>query len=79
MKKVNKILSNILQIDEDQISDETSPDNVETWDSFNHLMIISEIENQLEIKFTMDEVRQIKNVGDITAILNIHGVKLIKE
>ena len=32
MKRLKQILSKVLEIDEDQITDETSPDNVETWD-----------------------------------------------
>ncbi len=69
MKRLKQILSNVLQIDEDQITDETSPDNVGTWDSFNHLMIISEIENQLCIKFTMDEVKMVKSYKDIVTLV----------
>ncbi len=79
MKQLRKILANILEIDENQITDGTSPENVETWDSFNGLMLISELENEFNVVFTMNETRQIKNVGDIITILSKHGVKFIRE
>jgi len=79
MKKLKQILSKVLQINENQITDETSPDNVETWDSFNSLMLVSEIENEFNVKFTMAEMGQIKNVHDIKSLLRKYGVKLVDE
>jgi acyl carrier protein len=69
----------VLQIDENQITAKTSPENTETWDSFNSLMLVSEIEDDFNVKFTMDEMMKIKNVGDIMAILKKHGIKLIRK
>lgn len=76
MKKIKSILANVLQIDEDSITDETSPENVETWDSFNALLLISEFEKAYDIHFNIDEVMSIKCVGDIKKILKKYGVKI---
>ena len=69
MKRLKQILSKVLEIDEDQITEETSPDNVEAWDSFNHLIVISEIESEFDMKFTMDEVNNIKSYKDLEIIM----------
>ncbi len=76
MKRLKNALSNVLGIKEDAISDETSPDNVETWDSFAGLMLVSELESQFNIKFSMDEIVAVKCVGDIKEALSRHGVVL---
>jgi acyl carrier protein len=76
MEKLKQILSKILGIDENLITDETSPDNVETWDSFNGLMLVSELEEGFNVKFTMDEVVSVKCVKDIKEALKKHGVNL---
>ena len=76
MKQLKAILSKILEIDESDITDETSPDNVETWDSFNGLLIASELENVFNVKFTMDEVASVTCVKDIKDTLKHHGVVL---
>jgi acyl carrier protein len=76
MEKLKKILSNVLGIPESEITDETSPDNVETWDSFNGLMLVSELENEFNVKFTMDEVTSVKCVKDIKEALKKHGINL---
>ncbi len=76
MPKLKSILAKILNIDENTINDTTSPDNVESWDSFNGLMIVSELESGFGVKFTMDEVVSVRSVGEIKAALARHGAVL---
>ena len=74
MKRLNLILSKVLELDENSITHSTSPDNVESWDSFNGLMLVSELEKEFNVKFTMEEVTSVKNVKDIRIYLKKHGV-----
>ena len=76
MEKLKKILSKVLKIDETGITEKTSPDNVDTWDSFNSLMLVSELENEFGVKFTIDEVVKIKNVGDIIEVLRKYKINI---
>lgn len=76
MDRLKAILSKVLGIEPDSITDKTSPDNVESWDSFNGLMLASELEKGFNVKFTMDEVVSVKNVRDIKESLKKHGIKL---
>ena len=76
MKRLKSVLSNVLNVQEDTITDETSPDNVDTWDSLAGLMLVTELESQFNVKFSMDEVISVKCVGDIRALLIKHGVTL---
>ena len=79
MKRIKSVLANVLQIDEDSVTDETSPETVESWDSFNVLLLISECEKMFNMSFNLDEVMEVKCVGDIKAVLKKHGVKLEDE
>ena len=79
MKKLKSILSRILDIEENSINDQTSPGNVESWDSFNALMMVSELEKEFKVRFTMDEVTAVKCVKDIKESLKRHGVLLQEE
>jgi len=38
---------------------------LKNWDSLNHIILISSIENELEIKFPLGELMELKSVGDI--------------
>lgn len=75
-EKLLQILSQVLEIDPSTISDETSPENTESWDSFNGLMLVTELEKGFDVKFQLDEVIAVKNVGDIRAALTRHGIEL---
>ena len=63
------ILSKVLMVEPDEITDDLRRKDFEPWDSMAHLMIVSEIENQLEIFFEDEEVVDIWTVGDIKNIL----------
>ena len=76
MKRLKIILSKVLDIEENTITDSTSPETVDSWDSFNALMMVSELENNFKVKFTMDEVINIKCVKDIINTLNKYGINL---
>ena len=76
MNKLYHVVSKVLGIPEDQISDETSTKNTERWDSFNGLMLVSELENEFSVHFTMDEVLSVTCVHDIRETLQKHGVTL---
>ena len=76
MKKLNLILSRVLGINENSIADSTSPENVESWDSFNALMLVSELEKEFNVKFTMEEVTDVRCVKDIKNSLKKHGIKI---
>ena len=76
MNRLKVVLSKVLGIAPDSINDKTSPSNVESWDSFNGLMLASELEKEFNVKFTMEEVVSVKNVRDIKESLKKHGIKL---
>ncbi len=75
MGKLEEVLSKVLDIPAETINDQTSPDNTESWDSFNGLMMVSELENAFKVKFTMDEVTSVKSVADIKKVLKKHNLK----
>ena len=52
-----------------QISDLTSAKDIDGWDSFTHLTLIQEIENEFKIEFKMRERMTMSNVGDMTGFI----------
>ncbi|MFW9788412.1 MAG: acyl carrier protein [Candidatus Thorarchaeota archaeon] len=67
--KLLEILSKILLLDKDQITDDLRRKDFEPWDSMAHLIIVSEIENEFEMFFEDDEVVELWTVGDIKKVL----------
>ena len=70
LKNVEEILREEFEEDELEISDETTASDVDGWDSLAHLSIVHEIEKKFNIKLTMGEIQESKNIGEfIDAII----------
>jgi acyl carrier protein len=67
--KLLEILSKVLLLDTDKITDDIRRKDFEPWDSMAHLVIVSEIENEFEIFFEDEEVIELWTVGDIKKVL----------
>ena len=73
-QKLMMLISSVLNIDENSINNDTSPENTESWDSFNALVMVSELESEFEVQFSIDEVYSVSNVEDIKNALIRHGI-----
>jgi acyl carrier protein len=56
------------------LSSATSANQVARWDSLQHIALVSAIETTFDINLSMDEMMEMRTVGDILAILRRHGV-----
>ena len=62
---LNEIFIDVLDLDECELTDETSADDIEEWDSLSHIQLIVAIEKALKIKFSSLEIMKWKNVGEM--------------
>lgn len=51
------------------ISEETTADDIEDWDSFAQMNLIVAIEKQFGIKFNIKEINSLKNVGEMMELI----------
>jgi acyl carrier protein len=51
------------------IVEKSSGENVEGWDSLAHINIVSSIEQEFKIRFALGELEQLKNVGEMIALM----------
>ena len=79
MKRLKIILSKVLQLRENEITDQLTPADVEAWDSMNALILVSELERNFKIKFTYADITGVKCIGDIKAALIRYGVQFQPE
>ena len=59
-----------------QINDDSGSESIQEWDSFNMYVLLNEIEKEFNIKFSLEETLEIKNVGDFKKQMEKHGVNL---
>ena len=63
--KMEEIFTDIMDLKDIKLNDETSADDIEEWDSLSHIQIIVAIEKAFGIKFSSQEMITWKNVGDM--------------
>ena len=76
LAQLYSIISKVLNVSLSEIHDESSPESIESWDSFMGYVLLDEIEKAFNVKFSLDESLEIKNVGDFKKLLSNHGIAL---
>lgn len=70
MDKLVEIFAKVLDVENELISDDTSPDNLEKWDSLKFMQLVSEAEFQFKVNFPIDELMKLKTFGDFKNLIN---------
>ncbi|MES2377557.1 MAG: acyl carrier protein [Bacteroidota bacterium] len=65
LQQVNAIFIDVLDNDDIVLAYETSADDVEDWDSLNHIQLVVAVEKHFKIRFTSQEIQRWKNVGEM--------------
>jgi len=63
--QLNEIFIDVLDLDEVELTDKTSANDIEEWDSLSHIQLIVAIEKSFGIKFTSLEIMKWRNVGEL--------------
>ncbi len=67
---LNEVFRDVFDDDDITVTDSTTADDIEDWDSLEHINLIVATEKKFGVKFTMGEVTGMKNVGEmVDAIL----------
>ncbi len=69
MKTVEEVIARALQINPSLLKDSSGPHDIESWDSFNGLLVVAELEKTFKIDLNLEDVVKMKTVGDIKKIL----------
>ena len=64
-EKLNRIFRDNFDDDEISLTDETSAEDIEDWDSLEQINLVVAIQDAFGIKFNIDEVNAMKNVGEM--------------
>jgi len=67
--RLTEIFRDFFDDDDIVISDETTSDDIEDWDSLEHINLIVAIEQEFGMKFSMGEVTGMENVGAMVDII----------
>lgn len=65
LDRVQEVFQDVLDDDEIVLTDQTTADDVDDWDSLSHIQLIVAVEKAFHVKFTSKEILSWKNVGEL--------------
>jgi acyl carrier protein len=63
--KLTAIFSEIFQVPESTLHDHTQFKEIPTWDSLQHMMLITRVEDDFQVQFDGDQIADMRTLGDV--------------
>ena len=71
--RLNKVFRDVFDDDSITVNPKTTANDIEDWDSLEHITLISAVEREFKMKFKMGEISSMKNVGEMANIVAARG------
>jgi acyl carrier protein len=71
---LESIVGRVLEIPPDTVTDELGPAVEGGWTSLRHVLLVSAVQKAYGVKLTPREIRSIRTVRDLRAVLVAQGV-----
>lgn len=68
-QEITDIFEEVMDLDDVTLTDDTTANDIEEWDSLSHIRLIIAIERSFGIKFTNAEIENLKKFGDLVALV----------
>ena len=68
-ERLNKVFQEVFDDDSITVNDNTTSDDIEDWDSFEHINLVVAVEEEFSFKIPMGKVVTMKNVGEMVDII----------
>jgi acyl carrier protein len=69
-EQIAKIMAVVFEVNVDSINENTSADNIETWDSLRHMNLILALEEEFNVTIPDEEVGNLMNFKLIELVIN---------
>jgi len=68
-KKLKSIMADVFVCNEIDINENTIKEDLENWDSLQHLIFVSKLEQEFDVKFKPEEINSMKSYISILGII----------
>ncbi len=69
LEQVRLVMEDVFDLDDLVITEATTANDIEEWDSLSHIRLIVALERKLKIKFRNSEIEEMTNVGDLIRVI----------
>ena len=65
LDRVQEVFRDVLDDEEIVLTDQTTADDIDDWDSLSHIQLVVAVEKAFHVKFSSKEILSWKNVGEL--------------
>jgi len=66
---LNEVFRDVFDDPDIEVCDETTADDIDDWDSLEHINLIAAVEQEFGVKFNMGQIVTMKNVGEMVDMI----------
>ena len=71
---IEELVGKVFQINPEELSDASSRNTIEQWDSMGHLALITALEEQFQVSISITDAMEMANIRKIKDVLKEYGV-----
>ena len=75
-EKLKQVFADELELGIETLSDSSSPDTLEAWDSLANMRLIIAIEEEFDIRLGTGDLIRMRSIGEVKAVLLEKGAEL---
>lgn len=68
-ERLDQVFQDVFDDDTIHVNAGTTANDIEDWDSLEHINLVAAVEQEFGIKFSMGQVVSMKNVGEMAGII----------
>ena len=68
-QRVRQVAADIFNLPLDQITPQSNPRTIETWDSVQHLNLVLALEGELGVQIAPEEIERMQSIGAVIELM----------
>jgi acyl carrier protein len=73
IERLDDVFRDVFDDDTLEVDENTTADDIEDWDSIEHITLIGAVEDEFKMRLKMGEVSGMKDVGEMIGIIEQRG------
>jgi acyl carrier protein len=69
LEQIRGIASDLFSVAPESITTESSPENIEAWDSTQHLNLVLAIEEKFHLRLSPEDIEQMRSIGAVATLV----------